>query len=254
VKIYLSNKSPQTSTPQPVAPAASTAPLRRKISRTSINSPMKFVSRVRKMSSPDEKSALMETRKSSIGGGGGATSNRATIGGQRGSMRGSNNAVPLGMRKRISPGGLSSSAVNTIKQALQLQQPQSKPGGSKSEGGTKAQTSGKQYLSLPGAKKSTTSGGGSGGDDQQQGQSSKPSTSTSISMMSSAQGQLQGRLSPFRSGEEPITYDLLNFNPDTSEARELFSKKYGTAEERYRALEARDKLLRARKFSRCRYP
>jgi hypothetical protein len=45
---------------------------------------------------------------------------------------------------------------------------------------------------------------------------------------------------------------LLNFNPDTSEARELFSKKYGTAEERYRALEARDKLLRARKLSRCR--
>jgi len=52
--------------------------------------------------------------------------------------------------------------------------------------------------------------------------------------------QQSGRASP----SKPL-YDLLNFNADTSEAQELLSKKYVTAEERYRALEARDKILRA---------
>lgn len=40
---------------------------------------------------------------------------------------------------------------------------------------------------------------------------------------------------------------LLTFNPDTSEAQELFGKRSNTSEERYRILEARDKLIRARK-------
>ncbi|ODN03654.1 Germinal-center associated nuclear protein [Orchesella cincta] len=39
---------------------------------------------------------------------------------------------------------------------------------------------------------------------------------------------------------------LLSFNPDTPEAQELFSKRAVTVEERYRILEARDKIIRSR--------
>lgn len=41
---------------------------------------------------------------------------------------------------------------------------------------------------------------------------------------------------------------LLTFNPDTPDAQELFTKRSNTVEERYRILEARDKLIRARKL------
>jgi len=46
--------------------------------------------------------------------------------------------------------------------------------------------------------------------------------------------------------EESPPLDILVLYPtDSSEAKELFSKRYVSAEDRYRALEARDKLLRA---------
>ncbi len=105
----------------------------------------------------------------------------------------------------------------------------------------------------------------------------KPSvfaTSKSISTASSSTSRANSNLAPkktsfastSRTSTPPIVQFqkdspnpmLLIFNPDTPEAQELFSKRSNTVEERYRILEARDKLIRASKIKNIslsyRYP
>lgn len=45
-----------------------------------------------------------------------------------------------------------------------------------------------------------------------------------------------------------MTYDVLNCHPDQPDVKELFTTKCLTVEEKYRLLEVRDKVLRARKI------
>ncbi len=52
----------------------------------------------------------------------------------------------------------------------------------------------------------------------------------------------------FSSTKPEMSYDVINFVRDQADAKELFDKKCTSVEEKYWLLEARDKVLRSRKY------